>query len=48
MTGRNSPEATVISHIQIIFMCQDLRMKFAEIENEDLEKREKGFFRGVF
>jgi hypothetical protein len=34
------------SHIEINFMCQDLRMEFAGFEIEGLEKKEKGTFRG--
>ena len=32
-------------HIEINFMCQDLRMEFAGFEIEGLGKKEKGTFR---
>ena len=34
------------SHIEINFMCQDLRMEFTRFDIEGLEKKEKGTFRG--
>ena len=34
------------SHIEINFMCQDLRMEFTGFDIEGLEKKEKGTFRG--
>ena len=34
------------SHIEINFMCQDLRMEFTGFRIEGLEKKEKGIFRG--
>ena len=34
------------SHIEINFMCQDLRMEFTGFDIEGLEKKKKGTFRG--